>query len=575
MNAGKSITATDAIQLIERTYAATLNPEQLDAFEDCWEAYVDSQVGATDKNLNPFEIERHIKLALDIIERVDHSRTSDFDARKIVNQDSGLRLVIDDLGAIVAANQDAHDVTQGSRNISNLDMDFEGKSRIQAWISDTERNDRNSHLFVHAYLAKPERKVCLFLTQVDFESQEDPARRFFLVTKVDLKVGPEVLPSIRSTYGLSAAEADITMRLANGETPKEISTARQSSIHTVRTQIKQVLQKTDSRNISDMVRIFTGISARFESVRPNEQQAMVQKRRSDGLLRKGGFTLSDGRFMEYLEQGHPNGRPVLLIHSLITDVGLSQDCAKQAALNGLRFITLIRAGYGDSDPNPASNLDQMLDQAVDDMRAFCRHLGIDRATLVSGWGGCFAQRFAIRYPDMVEGILQLRIVPVWYDSYVLSSRPRYRNIVKTSIHMPQVVPYLAGLGKVLIDTGREQVFASGVNRGRPVDLKALKDEDIFQTVARGYRVIVKQGVATFAEDLKTVHTDWESDAKQLIVPVTILVEPEYLDAPKAMFDRYMQIVPQARLKHIEGAGEYLYMTHFGDVLSEIEKFRVG
>jgi len=72
-----------------------------------------------------------------------------------------------------------------------------------------------------------------------------------------------------------------------------------------------------------------------------------------------------------------------------------------------------------------------------------------------------------------------------------------------------------------------------------------------------------------------VHTDWESDAKQLIVPVTILVEPEYLDAPKAMFDRYMQIVPQARLKHIEGAGEYLYMTHFGDVLSEIEKFRVG
>jgi len=56
-------------------------------------------------------------------------------------------------------------------------------------------------------------------------------------------------------FGLSTAEAYIATELSKGNTPAGIATTRLSSLHTVRSQIKRINEKTNCRNINDLVRI--------------------------------------------------------------------------------------------------------------------------------------------------------------------------------------------------------------------------------------------------------------------------------------------------------------------------------
>jgi DNA-binding CsgD family transcriptional regulator len=59
---------------------------------------------------------------------------------------------------------------------------------------------------------------------------------------------------LQTAYALSAAEADIAVRLAEGQTIREISDQRCSAIATVRTQVKQILFKMDAKRQTDVVR---------------------------------------------------------------------------------------------------------------------------------------------------------------------------------------------------------------------------------------------------------------------------------------------------------------------------------
>lgn len=57
---------------------------------------------------------------------------------------------------------------------------------------------------------------------------------------------------IRTTLGLTPTEAGVALALAAGQTPAEIAEARQTSIHTVRNQVKSVLLKTGCGRQSEL-----------------------------------------------------------------------------------------------------------------------------------------------------------------------------------------------------------------------------------------------------------------------------------------------------------------------------------
>jgi DNA-binding CsgD family transcriptional regulator len=86
-----------------------------------------------------------------------------------------------------------------------------------------------------------------------------PGARLF-VTVTDLSQAPTVPEhDLRLIFGLSLAEANVTALLATGCDVNEIAAERQSSVATVRTQIKQVFRKTGVRRIGELVSLVASV----------------------------------------------------------------------------------------------------------------------------------------------------------------------------------------------------------------------------------------------------------------------------------------------------------------------------
>lgn len=76
-----------------------------------------------------------------------------------------------------------------------------------------------------------------------------------LLDDEESKSKAEFAPLLTQLYRLTPAEAELATLLAQGASTSEAAQHRQVSVATVRTQIKQLLTKTESRRLSDLTRL--------------------------------------------------------------------------------------------------------------------------------------------------------------------------------------------------------------------------------------------------------------------------------------------------------------------------------
>jgi DNA-binding CsgD family transcriptional regulator len=65
--------------------------------------------------------------------------------------------------------------------------------------------------------------------------------------------------TLKSVYELTQSEAELLLRMVQGETLAEISAARNVTLHTVRAQLKSVFAKTDTNRQASLIKkVLTG-----------------------------------------------------------------------------------------------------------------------------------------------------------------------------------------------------------------------------------------------------------------------------------------------------------------------------
>ena len=564
-------------QLIKETYAASLQPERLAAFEDFWEAYIDERFNS--KTSQPIEdhfLRSHFSMALGIVERIRHDKDEEDYFHRLLMSHPGMAFIMEAGGKIIASNPDAIDLLEGGIFISALPINAKDQQNLLKWTNShsmREKAGQSAYAFKEVNWGNGE-TVTLMLAPVeppklssDFHSK---TTALFLVSRIDLEVSEAALQTIQENYILTLAEATIAMHLANGKSVKNIVKLRGTSEQTVRSQVKQILAKTGSRDIADLVRLMLSLGGKFNSV-TSQTHRFEKAQSNNNLMRIYNLILPDGRYLEYIEQGHPNGHPVLHIHCITKGIRLTSEGAKKAVLKNWRVITPIRAGFSNSDPNLQKSPDQTLNAATKDYKFLLDHLGIKKCILMSGWGGPFAQRFALVHPDMVMGILQIGCAPVWTKEQLNYFKTRHRVIVKTSFYAPAAAPYLLRVAKAMIDSGRSQNFVSETDMEKEQDISSLKrDPELLTVTAEGYERFFQQGVHSFLKEIKVIHTEWLEDSEKITVPVTLLHGSEIKNQPEIAFDKYFSAVSHAKLKVIEGAGIYIRYNHFDRVLEELQ-----
>lgn len=114
---------------------------------------------------------------------------------------------------------------------------------------------------------------------------------------------------------------------------------------------------------------------------------------------------ADGGRLAYLDEGPPDGTPVLLLHGMPTSSWLYRAVAAHLAASGLRVVAPDMLGFGASD-KPGDPEAYALDRQADRVVALMGHLGIPRWTqVVHDLGGPWTWELVDRHPHCLDGLV--------------------------------------------------------------------------------------------------------------------------------------------------------------------------
>jgi pimeloyl-ACP methyl ester carboxylesterase len=238
-------------------------------------------------------------------------------------------------------------------------------------------------------------------------------------------------------------------------------------------------------------------------------------------------SLSTGVRMQYVEQGQPNGIPVVFLHG-VTDSWRSFERVLPLLPPTIHAFAVSQRGHGDSS-RPESGY-RFTDMSAD-LLAFMDAVGLPSATVVGhSMGASVAQRFAIDHPGRVSRLVLMAAFATF------DKDPSVADFYTSSIlPLPDPIPVAFAREWQLSTLAREM------------------DPDHFETViSETVKVPARIWREAFKGFLET--TDFTSELAQVSVPALLMWGDRDSYALRAAQDRLLEVISGARLVTYEGYG---------------------
>jgi len=240
--------------------------------------------------------------------------------------------------------------------------------------------------------------------------------------------------------------------------------------------------------------------------------------------------LPTGVRLGYVEQGDPDGTPVIFLHG-VTDSWHSFAGVLPLLPARVRAFAISQRGHGDSS-RPASGY--RLTDLSNDVAAFMDAVRLPQAIIVGhSMGASVAQRFVLDHPGRAS-----RLVLV--GAFAHFQEPDFGDFVRTSI-LPLTDPISA-------DFAREWQLST---LARPMDAGHLDT-----VVAETLKVPAFVWHATFSGFLES--RDFSSELARVTVPTLLMRGDRDTYASSAAQARLLEVLPDARLITYEGHGHALH-----------------
>jgi pimeloyl-ACP methyl ester carboxylesterase/DNA-binding CsgD family transcriptional regulator len=217
--------------------------------------------------------------------------------------------------------------------------------------------------------------------------------------------GQRLESAVQASFGLTAAEVDVTMKLASGLTLKDAAQELEISINTARNHLQSVFDKSGINRQSDLVMVVTQLSVILAGTEAAPQKSGAANRRSSP---RHFMILADGRRLAYRTYGDVKGEPAIYLHETLGCSRMPPGTDELARGLHMQLIVPERPGFGFSDVDA----DFSFDSVADDMIALLDHLNIDRCGVLGFLsGGAFALRMAERAPERVARLMLVAARP--------------------------------------------------------------------------------------------------------------------------------------------------------------------
>ncbi|MEO1641333.1 MAG: hypothetical protein AAFU41_19030, partial [Pseudomonadota bacterium] len=153
--------------------------------------------------------------------------------------------------------------------------------------------------------------------------------------------------TLRDSYQLTDAEIAVAQLLHEGQSAVEIAEARGRSLETIRTQIKSILVKTETRKQSGFIQFLSHLQYVVGGKRP--QIGKIGKPQIDQTgYEVSQLTMPCGRRLDVARYGDPDGQPMVYF-TTSSHPAETPDWRKAVATAGLNVIAPFRPGFSGSD----------------------------------------------------------------------------------------------------------------------------------------------------------------------------------------------------------------------------------
>jgi pimeloyl-ACP methyl ester carboxylesterase/DNA-binding CsgD family transcriptional regulator len=560
-------------EIVDRLYDVAVDPIRLEDLLEVWEGHAAPlRVGPVDGaiTLDDPDIDAHVTRATVFLDRYEASQKPTGD-RAILDDIPRAAAFLSDGGAQVAgcnrAAGQAFGICEGGP-ISALPFEPEDIGILRGVVRKVAQRRAEKIVTLRIRSRTTGSPVIVRVSPVD--SAAKPPLALVLSTELVWPVGFEA--TVQEAFGLTLAEVAIVQGITLGLPLKDIAEGRGRSVETVRTQLRSILAKTETHSQSELVRVVLGLM----DLALIPAQGDAGPRPVAGSLPRVPFQTirgADGRRLDWIEFGAPQGRPVLYMH---LDYGLIRWPAKAeraAAARGLRIIVPVRAGYGRTDLHPRGQ--DHLAGVVADYAAVLDHLGV-KETLVIPMGADlrFALMLGAVRPDLVRAVLGCACQLPLRTAVQYERMDKWqRFILANARYAPKVLPFLVKAGFSLARRLGKAAFFTQVNGGSPADMATFARADVRAAVLEGSEVCMSAthlAAEAFTRECIGSEKDWSALVKATQLRVHLLQADQDPQTPLQTIRELMGDYPHLQITILPDTGQLLLFAEWPRVLDEAE-----
>lgn len=565
-------------ELIDQIYNVALDPERLETLLEVWEArmrplrtslqHSGDAAGAIDDDS---DIAVHARRAGDFMDRLREPEASEWQAKLATEIAAAFRVTRQ--GLIINANNAATKLLgiHVGQNTNELELpDDEAGKLSEAIAAATGRVPKSSLLrFMNE---TDERAVVFHVAPVSNPS----GVKLAMVRTSELGWPQHLTGLMRDAFKLTLAEVEIVQSLVEGKTIKSIGKERERSLDTVRSQIRSILAKTETRSQTELIRIVLSLMDVVGHT-DSEPQTIVNAPRSLSAIPFETMFMPDGRRYDYFEFGDPKGRPCLYLPFKYGLTRWTVSAEAEAMVRKIRVIVPVRSGYGHSTPLSGSANYPM--ETAEDFHRLLDHLHIERtAILAIGADLRYAVQLAHKFPNRISGILSCAgSLPLQTPEQYERMGKWHRFILANAHYAPLILPFLVKAGFSMARRIGKERFFNAVNGDSGGDMKTFLEPEVREAMLTGSDICLSDwhiAHHAFARDCIASEGDWEALAQKCPVPIRLLRGAEDPQSPKKTMLELQDVYPNINMTILENTGQLVFFQHWRMALDELETFLV-
>jgi len=368
------------------------------------------------------------------------------------------------------------------------------------------------------------------------------------------KIATQLNSELVSRYELTKKEQTVLLKLVHGDSIKDIATATFTAENTVRSHIKSLFRKTQSKSQGALISLVLThesqvLDSYFESdiTTANHAEPKPEDRE---------LTLADGHTISYCDYGPKDGRPIIVFHSgfgsrLAVPPGYKEICERTHR----RLIVPDRPGLGKTKfiENHPEQWNEQLNEIVD-------LLGLEKFDVIGSIIACqMAVSFAAQADERLQKVMLTSPVVLNQDAHagylteILAPAARY---VKLSPTFAKEI-YQIWLKSVTLnlDAHYPAILAASVGSAERLQFER---EGVVQLLTDVFKEGARQSLDGILHEMVFCMTPLNLDLSKFTKPVEVWFGTEDKRIMRAGVDAIFAEFPNCTIRICDGYSEHLY-----------------